>query len=71
MIGITTVAEPALPAGKRFWRAILTAVASAPLAWVTLPDSSYVTVTVTLLGPLLEPSVAAVGLGERLNVGAL
>jgi hypothetical protein len=39
-IGIVMVAEPAFPAGKRFWRAMRTALASPPDAWMTRPDSS-------------------------------
>src|ERR1041385_2512197 len=48
LIGIETVADPALPGGKRFCRAIRKALASPPEACVTRPDSSYVTVTTTL-----------------------
>ena len=40
LIGIVIVAEPALPAGNRFCRAMRKAVASPPEAWVTRPFSS-------------------------------
>jgi len=60
LIGIVTVADPAFPGGKRFCLAIRNAFASPPDAWVTLPDSSYVTVTTTRFAPGLAASVAGV-----------
>src|SRR6185436_1678107 len=40
ILGIESVADPALPGGNRFCRAILNAFASPPEACVTRPDSS-------------------------------